>query len=113
MATCVEANNDATRPLAPVGVDVAALHFALALRPASADELVVDLSPDPTAVDEILQIGRCVGHVATRRLRRAEASESARRREMQAMRNRVTNVTLGLTIVAAGTSMPAIRARCR
>ena len=38
------------------------------------------------------------------RLRRAEASESARRREMQAMRNRVTNVTLGVTIVADETA---------
>ncbi|MBI5311070.1 MAG: DUF4349 domain-containing protein [Actinobacteria bacterium] len=38
------------------------------------------------------------------RLRRAEASESARRREMQAMRNRVSNVTLGVTIVADETA---------
>lgn len=42
--------------------------------------------------------------IVRNRLRRAEASESARRREMQAMRNRVTNVTLGLTIVADETA---------
>lgn len=42
-------------------------------------------------------------------LRTAEARESARRREMQSMRNRVSNVTMGVSIVADETAEAADR----